>query len=344
MRTATLGTSGPMVSAIGLGCMGMSGVYGPAAEDESIATIRAAMDAGVTLLDTGDFYGVGHNETLLREALRGRQRDSAVLSVKFGALRAPGGGWGGVDTRPAALRNFLAYTLQRLGTDHIDIYRPARLDPAVPIEDTVGAIAELIQAGYVRHIGLSEVGAQTIRRAHAVHPIADVQLEYSLMSRGIEASVLPTCRALGIGVTAYGVLSRGLLGGQLPAPSAASAATNSAATAPAAATDIRAARMPRFQGENLTRNLRLVEALRQVAAARGASPAQLAIAWVASRGADIVPLVGTTNRTRLAEAIAAVSMPLDAATLAEIEAAIPPDQVAGARYDAAQMAHLDSET
>jgi aryl-alcohol dehydrogenase-like predicted oxidoreductase len=251
-----------------------------------------------------------------------------VLSVKFGALRAPGGGWGGVDTRPAALRSFLAYTLQRLGTDYVDIYRPARLDPAVPIEDTVGAIAELVQAGYVRHIGLSEVGADTIRRAHAVHPIADVQLEYSLMSRGIEAAILPTCRALGIGVTAYGVLSRGLLGGQVP---------------DAGAADIRAARMPRFQGENLTRNLGLVVALRQVAGARGVSAAQLAIAWVASRGTDIVPLVGTTNRARLAEAIAAASLPLDATELAEIEAAVPQGQVVGARYDAAQMAHLDSE-
>jgi aryl-alcohol dehydrogenase-like predicted oxidoreductase len=328
MHTTQLGTTGPVVSAIGLGCMGMSGMYGPAAEDESIATIRAALDAGVTLLDTGDFYGVGHNELLLREAMRGRRREDAVLSVKFGALRAPGGGWGGVDTRPAALRNFLAYTLQRLGTDYVDIYRPARLDPAVPIEDTVGAIAELIQAGYVRHIGLSEVGADTIRRAHAVHPIADVQLEYSLMSRGIEAAILPTCRALGIGVTAYGVLSRGLLGGQVP---------------DAGAADIRAARMPRFQGENLTRNLGLVAALRQVAAARGVSAAQLAIAWVASRGTDIVPLVGTTNRARLAEAIAAASLPLDATELAEIEAAVPQGQVAGARYDAAQMSHLDSE-
>ncbi|HLB99123.1 MAG TPA: aldo/keto reductase [Acetobacteraceae bacterium] len=328
MHTTTLGTSGAVVSAIGLGCMGMSGLYGPAAEDESIATIHAALDAGVTLLDTGDFYGVGQNELLLREALRGRPRDSAVLSVKFGALRAPGGGWVGVDTRPSALRNFLAYTLQRLGTDYVDIYRPARLDPAVPIEDTVGAIAELIQAGYVRHIGLSEVGAETIRRAHAVHPIADVQLEYSLMSRGIEAAILPTCRALGIGVTAYGVLSRGLLGGQLP----------DAGTA-----DIRAARMPRYQGENLTHNLGLVAALRRVAAARGASPAQLAIAWVGSCGVDIVPLVGTTNRAHLAEAIAAAAIRIDPETLAAIEAAVPLGQVAGTRYDAEQMAHLDSE-
>jgi aryl-alcohol dehydrogenase-like predicted oxidoreductase len=328
MKQRVLGRNGAHVSALGLGCMGMSDMYGHADRSESIATVHAALDAGVTLLDTGDFYGVGHNEMLLRDALRGRPRDNAVLSVKFGPLRAPGGGWGGVDTRPAALRNFLAYTLQRLGTDHVDIYRPARLDPAVPIEDTVGAIADLIQAGYVRHIGLSEVGIETIRRAHAVHPIADVQLEYSLMSRGIEDTILPTCRALGIGVTAYGVLSRGLLGGQLP---------------DAGTTDIRAARMPRFQGENLTRNLGLVAALRQVAAAHHASPAQLAIAWVASRGADIVPLIGTTNRTRLAEAIAAANLQLDATSLAQIEAAVPHGQVAGTRYDAAQMAHLDSE-
>lgn len=327
MRGVTLGRNGLAVSAIGLGCMGMSGVYGPAAAQDSIATIHAALDAGVTLLDTGDFYGVGHNELLLRQALRGRAREKAVLSVKFGALRTPDGGWGGVDTRPAALRNFLACTLQRLGTDYVDIYRPARLDPAVPIEDTVGAMAELVKAGYVRHIGLSEVGVETIRRAQAVHPIVDVQLEYSLMSRGIEAAILPACRALGIGVTAYGVLSRGLLGGQLPEDSS----------------DIRAARMPRYQGDNLARNLSLVAALRRVATTRGVTPAQLAIAWVAARGPDIVPLIGTTHPARLAEAIAAADLALDAAALAEIEAAVPAAQVAGDRYDAAQMAHLDSE-
>ena len=330
MPTTTLGHSGPIVSSTGLGCMGMSGVYGPVDDAESIATIQAALDAGVTLLDTGDFYGVGHNEMLLRDALRGRRREQAVLSVKFGALRAPGGGWGGVDTRPAAVRNFLAYTLQRLGTDYVDIYRPARLDPAVPIEDTVGAIADSIRAGYVRHIGLSEVGAATIRRAAAVHPIADVQLEYSLMSRGIETTILPACRELGIGVTAYGVLSRGLLGGQVPEAGARS--------------DIRAARMPRYQPENLPRNLTLVAALRRIAAAHGATPAQLAIAWVASRGNDIVPLIGTTRRERLSEALTALTLPLDTAALAEIEAAVPAHQVAGERYDAAQMAHLDSET
>src|SRR5580704_1589954 len=251
MQKVRLGRNGPEVSVLGLGCMGMSpGIYGPSDETESVATLRAAVEAGVTLIDTGDFYGMGHNEMLIRRALDGVPRERLVYSVKFGALRAPDGGWGGNDTRPAAVKNFLAYTLQRLGTDYVDIYRPARLDPAVPIEDTVGAIADLVQAGYVRHIGLSEVGVETIRRAHAVHRIVDVQLEYSLMSRGIEAAILPACRALGIGVTAYGVLSRGLLGGQLPETGT---------------TDIRAARMPRYQGENLTHNLGLVAALRQVA-------------------------------------------------------------------------------
>jgi aryl-alcohol dehydrogenase-like predicted oxidoreductase len=211
MDTRTLG--GLEVSALGLGCMGMSDLYGPADRAESIATIHAALEAGITLLDSGDFYGMGHNELLLREALSGRNRSRAQLSIKFGGLRDPAGGWNGIDTRPAALKNFLAYTLQRLGTDYVDIYRPARLDPSVPIEETIGAIAELVQAGYVRQIGLSEVGAATLRRAQAVHAIADLQIEYSLFSRGIEAEILPTARELGIGITAYGVLSRGLLSG-----------------------------------------------------------------------------------------------------------------------------------
>src|SRR5690348_13208013 len=214
MQTRTLGGTGLTVSALGLGCMGMSGMYGPADRKESIATIHAAIDAGITLLDTGDFYGMGHNEMLIGEALGGGLRDQVRLSVKFGGMRDPGGGWAGYDARPAAVRNFLAYTLTRLGTDHIDVYRPARLDPQVPIEETIGAIAECVQAGWVRHIGLSEVGAETIRRAHAVHPIADLQIEYSLISRGIEDAILPTCRELGIGITAYGVLSRGLLSGR----------------------------------------------------------------------------------------------------------------------------------
>jgi aryl-alcohol dehydrogenase-like predicted oxidoreductase len=213
LRRRRLGSTGPQVSAIGLGCMGMSGTYGPADEAESIATIGAALDAGITLLDTGDYYGMGHNELLIRQALRGRDRDGVALSVKFGALRAPDNAFIGIDGRPVAVRNFLAYTLQRLGTDHIDIYRLGRVDPQVPIEDTVGAIAEMIDAGWVRHVGLSEAGAETLRRAHATHPVADLQIEYSLLSRGIEAEILPTCRELGVGVTAYGVLARGLLGG-----------------------------------------------------------------------------------------------------------------------------------
>ena len=213
MITRALGSAGPRVAALGLGCMGMSDFYGPADEAESIATIHAALDAGVTLLDTGDYYGMGHNELLLREAQRGRDRDGVVLSVKFGLLRAPDGAIVGIDGRPAAVKNSLAYTLRRLGTDHVDIYRLGRVDPAVPIEETVGAIAEMVQAGYVRHVGLSEAGAGTVRRAHAVHPVADLQIEYSLLSRGIEAEILPACRELGVGVTAYGVLSRGLLSG-----------------------------------------------------------------------------------------------------------------------------------
>jgi aryl-alcohol dehydrogenase-like predicted oxidoreductase len=309
--------------------MGMSGVYGPADDTESIATIHAALDAGITLLDTGDFYGMGHNELLLRDALRGGRRERAVISVKFGALRSPEGGWGGIDARPQAVRNFLAYTLTRLGTDYIDIYRPARLDPAVPIEDTIGAIAGLVHAGYVRHIGLSEVGTETIRRAAAVHPICDLQIEYSLMSRGIEAAILPTCRDLGIGITAYGVLSRGLLGEGLALAGIQG--------------DIRSARLPRFQGDNLTRNLALAEKLRSVAAAHGATPAQAAIAWVLSRDPAIVPLIGTRRPERLAEALGALELRLDPGVLAEIEAAVPAGQVAGTRYDAMQMAHLDSE-
>ena len=329
MNTRQLGRQGPRVSALGLGCMGMSDLYGPADRDESIATIHAALDAGITLLDTGDFYGMGHNEMLIRDALQGRQRENVVISVKFGGLRDPAGGWIGLDTRPVAVRNFLAYTLRRLGTDYIDIYRPARLDPAVPIEDTVGAIADLVKAGYVRQIGLSEVGAQTLRRAQAVAPIADLQIEYSLMSRGIEASILPVCRELGIGITAYGVLSRGLLSGKWSKERGAQQDFRSAS--------------PRFQGENLERNLALVDTLRSIADARGTNPAQLAIAWALSRGEDIVPLVGARRRGQLTDALAAAELTLSADELVRIEAAIPPDAVAGTRYNEAQMAHLDSE-
>ncbi|MGA8245274.1 MAG: aldo/keto reductase [Nocardioides sp.] len=328
LTTKTLGTLGP-TSAIGLGLMGMSAVYGPTDRDESIATIHAALDAGVTLLDTGDFYGMGHNELLLGEALRGRDRDAVDISVKFGALRGPDGAFVGFDAHPAAVKTWLAYSLARLGTDHVDIYRPARLDPDVPIEETIGAIAELVTAGHVRHIGLSEVGADTIRRAHAVHPISDLQIEYSLISRGLEGDILDTCRELGVGITAYGVLSRGLISGHYD-PSSTGA-------------DDYRSHTPRFQGENLERNLELVEALRKVAAETGITVAQAAITWVASRGDDIVPIVGARTRERLTETLGAADMALSREQLAAIAAAMPAAQVAGARYAKAQMAMLDSE-
>jgi aryl-alcohol dehydrogenase-like predicted oxidoreductase len=310
--------------------MGMSDLYGPADRGESIATIHAALDAGITLLDTGDFYGMGDNELLIREALRSRDRGNVIISVKFGALRDPAGGWAGHDGRPGAVKNFLAYSLRRLGTDHIDIYRPARVDPDVPIEETVGAIAEMVEAGYVRHIGLSEAGVGTIRRAAAVHPISDVQIEYSLLSRGIEEEILPACRELGIGVTAYGVLSRGLLSGHW------------SPDRELAQGDFRSF-SPRFQRENLDRNLTLVDALRSVADAEGASVAQVAIAWVLSRGDDIVPLVGARRRDRLHEALGALALELGDADLARIEEAVPANAAAGERYPAPAMAQLDSE-
>ncbi|CCH30068.1 aldo/keto reductase [Actinosynnema sp. NPDC047251] len=330
--TRTLGKTGPRVSALGLGLMGMSDLYGPADEAESTATIHAALDAGLTLLDTGDFYGMGHNELLLRDALRSssRYREEVVISVKFGALRDPDGGWSGYDSRPEAVKNFAAYSLRRLGTDHIDIYRPARLDPAVPIEGTVGAIAELVEAGHVRHIGLSEVGAETLRRAHAVHPISDLQIEYSLLSRGIEADILPTARELGIGITAYGVLARGLLSGHWTADR------------DLPGQDFRTI-SPRFQGDNLTRNLKLVEALRTVAEAKDATVAQVAIAWALHQGDDIVPLVGARTRPRLAEAQAATTLTLTQADLSAIEQAIPAGAAAGSRYATPLMRDLDSE-
>jgi aryl-alcohol dehydrogenase-like predicted oxidoreductase len=330
MMTRKLGTSGPTVSAIGLGCMGMSDFYGPADEKASIATVHAALDAGITLLDTGDYYGMGHNELLLREALRGRARERVVISVKFGALRDPAGAWLGVDTRPAAVKNFIAYTLTRLGTDHVDIYRPGRLDPAVPIEETVGAVADLIAKGYVRHVGLSEVGADTLRKAHRVHSICDLQIEYSVASRGIEASILPAARQLGVGITAYGVLSRGLLSGAWSKDRAL------------AKGDFRNF-LPRFTGENLERNLAAVETLRSVAGRKGATVAQLAIAWVLARGADIVPLVGARRRDQLTESLGALDLDLSPDDVAAIEAAVPPAAIAGTRYDPHQMQVLDSE-
>ena len=329
METTTLGRGGPVVSRAGLGLMSMSGIYGQADDQESIATIRAAIDAGITLLDTGDFYGMGHNELLLRDALRGGgiARDSVFIQVKFGGQRDPSGAFVGHDASPAMVKSSLAYTLTRLGTEYVDLYQPARLDPEVPIEDTVGAVAEMIQAGYVRYLGLSEMGADTIRRAHAVYPVSELQIEYSLMSRGIERSILPAVRELGISITAYGILSRGLL---------------SSGTAQLAANDPRA-RFPRFRGENHARNLELLAALETIAAAREVTAAQLAIAWVASRGDDIIPLIGTKRRDRLDEALRALDLTLSTDELAAIEAAVPADAVAGDRYDAAQLTMLDSE-
>jgi aryl-alcohol dehydrogenase-like predicted oxidoreductase len=332
MTTRSLGSAGLIVSALGLGCMGMSDFYGPADEAASIATIQAALDCGITLLDTGDYYAAGHNELLIGEALRGRNREQAVISVKFGLMRAPDGSIVGNDLRPPAVKNFLAYTLRRLGTDYVDVYRPGRVFPDFPIEETIGAIRELVQAGYVRHVGLSEVGADTVRRAHAVHPISDLQIEYSLLSRGIEEEILPTCRELGIGLTAYGVLSRGLLSGHWSKERAETLTPH----------DFRAS-APRFTGENLDRNLALVEPLRALADAKGATVAQLAIAWVLSRGADVVPLVGARTRERLAEALGALELKLTADDLARTEEAVPLNAAAGERYQAEQMAILDSE-
>jgi aryl-alcohol dehydrogenase-like predicted oxidoreductase len=317
-----------MASAFGLGCMAMSGSYGPADRGESIATILAALDGGITLLDTGDFYGMGHNEMLIREALREVGRENIVISVKFGALRDPSGGWSGYDCRPAAVKNFLAYSLNRLGVDYIDIYRPARLDKDVPIEETVGAMADMVKAGYIRYIGLSEVGVDTIRRASSVHPISDLQIEYSLISRGIEARILPACRELGIGITAYGVLSRGLLSGRWSADRSTA--------------DPRA-RFPRFSPPHLEQNLALVEALRTIADERGTTVAQLAFAWVAAQGTDIIPLIGARTRDSLAEALGAWDIKLTEADLSRIENAVPAGAASGTRYDPRSMNDLDSE-
>lgn len=320
-----LGALGPQVFPLALGCMGMSDFYGPADPDEAVATIHMALERGVTLLDTGDFYGMGRNELLVGQALRGR-REQALVSVKFGALRGPDGGWLGVDGRPAAVKNFAAMSLARLGLDHIDIYRPARLDPQVPIEDTIGAIKDLVDAGYVRHIGLSEVGPDTIRRAAVVHPIADLQIEYSLVSRGPEARIFPVLDELGMGVTAYGVLSRGLLSGSKP-------------TGPG---DYRAW-LPRFQGDNLAANLAVAETLHALAAEKGATASQLAIAWVLSRGPRIVPLVGARTRAQLQESLGALELHLTAQDLARLGAQVPEAAIAGTRYDAGHMQSLDSE-
>jgi aryl-alcohol dehydrogenase-like predicted oxidoreductase len=317
---------------LALGCMGMGrgGWYGTSSDDEGIATIHAALERGVRVIDTGDFYGMGRNEMLVGRALAGARRDQAIVSVKFGAQRGPDGAFLGVDTSPTALKAACAYSLSRLGVDHIDIYRPARLDPRVPIEDTIGAIAELVTAGYVRHVGLSEVGVDTIRRAAKVHPIVDLQIEYALISRGPEAKILPVLAELGIAMTAYGVLSRGLLTGSKPSRPG----------------DFRA-HMPRFAGANGESNRALADALAGAAAARGVTPAQLAIAWVRAKGAahgvHILPTIGARTPQQITDAIGAIAIALTAAEVAELEAAVPASAVAGTRYAAAQMAHLDSE-
>ncbi|MEO8678421.1 MAG: aldo/keto reductase [Vicinamibacterales bacterium] len=321
-----LGTAGPTVFPLALGAMGMSAMYGKADDSESIATIHEAIDRGLNLIDTGDFYGLGRNELLIGRALQGGRRDQVLLSVKFGALRAPDHSWIGFDARPAAVKNALAHTLTRLGVDHIDIYRPSRLDPNVPIEDTIGAIAEMVKAGYVRAIGLSEVGPETIRRAHAVHPISDLQIEYSLISRSPEQAIFPVLAELGIGVTAYGVLSRGLLSGSVPA----------------AAGDFRA-HLPRFSGDNLAQNRTVVEKLQAIARSKGLTGTQLAIAWVLAKHPAVVALIGARTRAQLQESLGALTAQLSPQDLAEVEAAVPASAIAGTRYDARGMQTLDSE-
>ena len=332
MDTRRLGQTGPAVSKIGLGAMGMSDLYGSTDEAESIATLHAAIDAEITLIDTADFYGSGANEMLIQRALRDRNRDDVTISVKFGSRRDPGGGWQPVppETDPVAVKDRLAYTLRRLGTDHVDIYRPTRLSPSVPIDDTIGAIAEMVDAGYVRHIGLSEIGPETLRRAAAVHPISDLQIEYSLLSRGLEDAILPAARELGIGITAYGVLSRGLLSGHWSPDRELQGS------------DFRGI-SPRFQGENLERNLALVDALATVADDIGATVAQVAIAWVAAQGSDIVTLVGARSRERLSESLTAADLVLSDEDLSAIQAAVPAGSASGDRYPAPLMADLDSE-
>ncbi len=324
-HSTRLGKTGPPVFPIGLGCMGMSGIYGASDDDESLATIRAAIERGVTLLDTGDFYGMGHNELLLRRGIEGL-RGKVQISVKFGALRGPDGSWLGVDARPAAVKTFAAYSLKRLGVDVIDIYRPARLDSSVPIEETVGAIADLVKAGYVRHIGLSEVGAETLRRASAVHPIVDLQIEYSLVTRGPEASIFPALAELGVSATLYGIFSRGLL-------------TGSKSTGRG---DMRQY-LPRFGGEAGAKNDAVVARFKAFASDRGLTPAQLALAWVLAKQPTLVPVVGARTRKQLADALGALAKPLASADVAALEAIVPKDAVAGTRYAAEQMKHLDSE-
>jgi aryl-alcohol dehydrogenase-like predicted oxidoreductase len=323
IETRQLGTNGPRVFPIALGCMGMSGMYGPADEQESIATIHAAIDAGINLIDTGDFYGMGHNEMLIGRAIKGH-RDKVLLSVKFGALRGPDGSWVGYDARPPAIRNFLAYTLTRLGVDYVDTYRPARLDPNVPIEETVGTIAKLIEAGHARYLGLSEMSDDTVRRAHSVYPVSDLQIEYAVITRSPERKVFPALRELGIGVTAYGVLSRGLLSSSRLLGDG----------------DTRR-HFPRFAESNAAQNRTVVDSFRQLAADRNITPAQLAIAWVLAKDNSIVPVIGARTRSQLAESLKSLEVRLSPEEVAHIEAFVP--SVVGTRYDERQMRLLDSE-
>lgn len=328
MKYTTLGPENFRVSSIGLGAMGMSDLYGHADEAQSIATVHRALDLGVNLIDTGDFYGMGHNEMLLGRALKGR-REQAALTVKFGALRDAAQGWIGVEGRAPLVKTFLAYSLKRLQTNYIDGYFPARINPQIPIEETIGAVAEMVQAGYVRHIGLSEVNVEQVRRAHAVHPISFVEIEYSLWTRDIEDELLPVLRQLGIGVLAYSPLSRGFLSGTIR--SFEDLAPN----------DWRR-HAPRFQGENFAKNLELVDRVQAIAARKGITSAQLALAWVLSKGDDIIPVVGTTKAARLEENVASLDVRLTPDDVREIESLVPAQAVVGTRYGEHQMAFVYS--
>ena len=329
-----LGATGPQVFPLGLGCMGMSAMYGETDDAESVRTIRRAIEsadaAGAKLLiDTGDFYGMGHNELLIGRALRemgAGSREKVVLSVKFGAQRTPSGAWSGFDGRPSVVKDRLAYSLTRLGVTYVDIFRPARLDDKVPIEDTVGAVADMVKQGYARHVGLSEVGLGTVERARAVTPICDVQLEYGLATRGMEPRILPGLQAMGVGVTAYGVLSRGLLSGSIPKGK----------------TDFRRF-LPRYTGENFTKNQALVASLNGLAAERGVTAVQMAVAWVLARGESIVPILGARTVAQLDETLGALHLQLSQEEADRLEAALPAEQILGTRYDKVAMTHLDSE-